>query len=157
MGQPNAIGSAGLECFWAIRRPSAVPILRGAWPIQCHRHHLPLWRDGPTQCHQQCWFRVFLGHQEAIGSTYFEGSLANSMQSASPTSLERWANSKLWAALLWSNCGPSASHWQYWVMGQPHAIGSAGLEYFWAIRRPLAVPILRGAWPIRCDRHHLPL
>jgi hypothetical protein len=83
--------------------------------------------------------------------------LANLMPSASPTSLERWANSKLLAAPLQSNCGPSASHRQYLVMGHPHAIGSAGLECFWAIRRPSAARILRGAWPIRCHRHHLPL
>jgi hypothetical protein len=139
MGQLEAMSSTALEQLWAISKSLAVS------------------GYGPTPCHRQCWFRVFLGHQEAIGSTYFERSLANSMRSASPTSLERWANSKLWAALLRSNCGPSAGHRQYLVMGQPHAIGSAGLECFWAIRKPSAARILRGAWPIRCHRHHLPL
>jgi hypothetical protein len=72
---------------------------------------------------------VFLGHQEAIGSTYFEGSLANLMPSASLTTLERWANSKLLAAPLQRNCGPSAGHRQYLVMGYPYAIGSANLVF----------------------------
>jgi hypothetical protein len=53
--------------------------------------------------------------------------LANLMLLASPTSLKRWANSKLLAALQ-SNSRPSVGHWQYLVMGQSHAIGSSGLD-----------------------------
>jgi hypothetical protein len=71
---------------------------------------------------------MILGQQEAIGNIPFEESLANSMSSALLTSLERWANSKLLSALLWNNCGPSASHWQYLVMGHSYSFGSADLE-----------------------------
>src|SRR6266705_2677928 len=110
MGQLEAIGSTTLEKLWAISKSSAVS------------------GYGPLPCHQQCCIGMILGQQEAIGSISFGVSLANSMSSALPTSLERWANLKLLAALLRSNCGPSASHWQYLVTGRSHAIGSAALE-----------------------------
>jgi len=110
MGQLEANGSTTSEQLWAISKSSAVS------------------GYGPTPCHQQCCFSMILGHQEAIGSISFKESLANSMPSALPTSLDRWANSKLMASPLLGNCGPSASHWQYLVMGQPHAIGSAAFE-----------------------------
>src|SRR6266576_1679146 len=98
------------------------------------------WNDsGPPPCHWQCCIGMILGQQEAIDSISFRVSLANSISSALPTSLERWANLKLLVVLLWSNCGQSASHQQYLVMGHPYGIGSIALECFWANRRPLAV------------------
>ena len=92
MGQLEAIGSMALEKLWANSKSSAVSSY------------------GPLPCHQQCCIGMILGQQEAISSISFRVSLANSMSSALPTSFERWANSKLLAALLWSNCGPSVSH-----------------------------------------------
>jgi hypothetical protein len=110
MGQLEAIGSTASEQLWAISKSLAVS---DYGPTPCYRYHL---------------FKVAAGHQEAIGSIYFEGSLANSMTSASPTSFQRWANSMLLTAPLQSNCGPSASHQQYLIMGQHHAIGIASLK-----------------------------
>src|SRR6266700_6415066 len=110
MGQLKAIGSTASEQLWAISKSSAVS------------------GYGPLPCHRQCCIGMILGQQEAIGSVSFGVSLANSISSALPTSLERWANSKLLVALLWSNCGPLASHRQYLIMGYPHAIGSVALE-----------------------------
>src|SRR6266700_1166204 len=110
MGQLKAIGSTTLEKLWAISKSLAVS------------------GYGPPPCHQQCCIGMILGQQEAIGSISFGVSLANSISLALPTSLERWANSKLLVALLWSNCGPLASHRQYLVMGHPHAISSVTLE-----------------------------
>src|SRR6266567_1677134 len=110
MGQLEAIGSTALKKLWANSKSSAVSSY------------------GPLPYHQQCCIGMILGQQEAIGSISFVVSLANSMSSALPTSFERWANSKLLAALLRSNCGPLASHRQYLVMGHSHAIGSAALE-----------------------------
>src|SRR6266566_2292 len=110
MGQLEAIGSTALEKLWAISKSSAVS------------------GYGPLPCHRQCCIGMILGQQEAIGSVSLRVSLANSMSLALPTSLEKWANSKLLAALFRSNCGPLASHWQYLVMGQSLATGSAALE-----------------------------
>src|SRR6266550_2067586 len=109
MGQLKAIGSTALEQLWAISKSLAVSSY------------------GPPPCHQQCCIEMILGQQEAIGSVSFRVSLANSISLALPTSLERWANSKLLVVLLWSNCGPSASHLQYLVMGHPHAISNVAL------------------------------
>src|SRR6266566_2501022 len=110
MGQLEANGITTFGQLWAISKSLAVS------------------GYGPTPCHRQCCFGMILGHQKAISSISFEESLANSMPSVLPTSLGRWANSKLLAAPLLSNCGPSARHRQHLVMGQPHAIGSAALE-----------------------------
>src|SRR6266576_592395 len=110
MGQLEAISSTALEQLWAISKSLAVSDY------------------GPLPCHQQCCIGMILGQQEAIGSISFRMSLANSISLALPTSLEKWANLKLLVVLLWSNCGPSASHQQYLVMGHPHAIGSVALE-----------------------------
>src|SRR6266567_7652884 len=110
MGQLEAIGSTASEQLWAISKSSAVSSY------------------GPLPCHRQCCIGMILGQQEAISSISLGVSLANSMSLALSISLEKWANLKLLAALFRSNCGPSASHWQYLVMGHPHAIGSATLE-----------------------------
>src|SRR6266567_2768930 len=110
MGQLKAIGSTSLEQLWAISKSSAVSSY------------------GPPPCHRQCCIGMILGQQKAISSISLGVSLANSMLLALPTSLERWANLTLLAALFWSNCGPSASHRQYLVMGQSLATGSATLE-----------------------------
>src|SRR6266567_615828 len=110
MGQLKAIGSATLEKLWAISKSSAVS------------------GYGPLPCHWQCCIGMILGQQEAISSISLGVSLANSMSLALSISLEKWANSTLLAALFWSNCGPSASHRQYLVMGQSLATSSAALE-----------------------------
>src|SRR6266567_5018371 len=110
MGQLEAINSAASEQLWAISKSLAVS------------------GYGPPPCHWQCCIGIILSQQEAIGSISLGVSLANSMSSALPTSLERWANSMLLAALFWSNCGPSASHRQYLIMGQSLATGSTALE-----------------------------
>src|SRR6266576_2886498 len=110
MGQLEAISSTALEQLWAISKSSAVS------------------GYGPLPCHQQCCIGMILGQQEAIGSISLGVSLANSMSSALSTSLKRWANSTLLAALFWSNCRPSASHQQYLVIGQSFATGSTALE-----------------------------
>src|SRR6266566_5256600 len=110
MGQLEAIGSTASEQLWAISKSLAV------------------FSYGPLPCHWQCCIGMILGQQKAISSVSFRVSLANSISSALPTSLERWANSKLLVVLLWSNCGPSASHQQYLVMGHSHSFGSADLE-----------------------------
>src|SRR6266699_3815979 len=105
MGQLEAIGSTALEKLWAISKSSAVSSY------------------GPLPCHRQCCIGMILGQQEAISSISLGVSLANSMSLALPTSLKRWANSTLLAALFWSNCGPSASHQQYLIIGQSLATG----------------------------------
>jgi hypothetical protein len=110
MGQLDAIDSTASKQLWAISKSSAVSDY------------------GPSPCHRYRLFKVTAGHQEAIGSICFEGSLANFMTSASPMSFQRWANSMLLTAPLQSNCGPSASHRQYLIMGHPHAIGIACLK-----------------------------
>src|SRR6266566_679687 len=107
MGQLEAIGSTASEKLWANSKSSAVS------------------GYGPLPCHWQCCVGMILGQQEAISSISLGVSLANSMSSALPTSLERWTNSTLLAALFWSNCGPSASHRQYLVMGPSLATSSA--------------------------------
>src|SRR6266576_3364903 len=89
---------------------------------------------------------MILGQQKAISSISFGVSLANSISSALPTSLERWANSKLLAALLQSNCGPSASHQQYLVMGHPHAIGSISFGVSLANSMSSALPTSLERW-----------
>src|ERR1700679_3286598 len=107
LGQQKAIGS-----IWQAANPMPLTML--------------LWNEfGPSGSHQQ---RLESGQPDSISSICFEESLANSMTSALPTSLQRWANSKLLAAPLRSDCGPSASHRQYEALGHPHAIGSTSLE-----------------------------
>ncbi len=110
MGQLKVIGSIVSEQLWAISKSLAVSSY------------------GPPPCHRQCCIGMILGQQKAIGSVSLGVSLANSMSSALPTSLKRWANSTLLAALFWSNCRPSASHQQYLVIGQSFATGSTALE-----------------------------
>jgi hypothetical protein len=103
---------------------------------------------GPSGSHRQ---RLERGQPDSISSICFEGSLANSMPSASPTCLHRWATSKLLAVPLQSSCGPSASHRHHQVMGQYHAIGHTALECVWAIRKPSAAS---GERPTRFYRQH---
>jgi hypothetical protein len=83
--------------------------------------------------------------------------LANSMSSALPTFLERWANSKLLSALLWSNCGPSANYRRYLVMGQLLFLQQCLFRMIPATRRLSAAFHSNGTWPIPCHRHYLPL
>ncbi len=101
MGQLEANGSTTSEQLWAISKSSAVS------------------GYGPTPCHQQCCFSMILGHQEAIGSISFKESLANSMPSALPTSLDRWANSKLMASPLLGNCGHQQVIGSIWLWANP--------------------------------------
>ena len=72
----------------AISRPSAVSKLSQAWPIACHRHHLPLKRDGPTRSYRQDVFGEAMGHQQFIDS------------------MQMWTNPMLSAVTVWSNHGP---------------------------------------------------
>jgi len=82
MGQLEANGITTSGQLWAISKSLAVS------------------GYGPTPCHRQCCFGMILGHQKAISSISFKESLANSMPSALLTSFEKWANSRLLAALL---------------------------------------------------------
>jgi hypothetical protein len=89
MGQLEATDSTALEQLWAISKSSAV------------------FNYGPTPCHRYRLFKMTAGHQEAISSICLEGSLANFMTSASPTSFQRWAIGSI----------------QLEELGQFHAIG----------------------------------